>query len=160
MFKFNFFFSFFPMTKINFFFIAGNEKLTKRIKNVTTFHSSKINLLETYHLPIANDIIQIIIIDILARIVVDLNFRGKHMAYHRSTEINVNVSTETATDTVCNKVNVWVLQELCSVMQQKLTCELRWALCGNKFTYILTNCYFCSIKSVSLWKFGCQKLSA
>ncbi len=41
-----------------------------------------------------------IIMEILALVVVDLNFSGKHMAYHLSTEMNVNVSTDTATETV------------------------------------------------------------
>lgn len=38
----------------------------------------------------------------LARLVVDLNFSGKQMAYHLSTDMKVSVSTDTVTDTVCN----------------------------------------------------------
>lgn len=49
-----------------------------------------------------------IMIDIFARVVVDLNFNGKQIAYQRSTEMNVNVSTETATDTVW-KINEHIL---------------------------------------------------
>lgn len=37
---------------------------------------------------------------VLARDVVDLNFNGKQMAYQRSNDMNVRVSTLTATDTV------------------------------------------------------------
>ena len=40
---------------------------------------------------------------VLARPVVDLNLSGKQMAYQRSTEMNVSVSTDTVTDTDCNK---------------------------------------------------------
>lgn len=39
----------------------------------------------------------------LARLVVDLNLSGKQMAYQRSTEMKVSVSTDTVTDTVCKK---------------------------------------------------------
>jgi hypothetical protein len=45
---------------------------------------------------------------VLARPVVDLNLRGKQMAYQRSTEMNVSVSTETVTDTVCNREHKFV----------------------------------------------------
>lgn len=42
-------------------------------------------------------------IALFARPVVDLNLRGKHIAYHRSIDINVRVNMLTVTDTVCNK---------------------------------------------------------
>lgn len=52
------------------------------------------------NLPMTSDVIHMNTMDILARAVVDLNFNGKQIAYHRSTEMNVNVKTDTATDTV------------------------------------------------------------
>jgi hypothetical protein len=42
---------------------------------------------------------------VFARPVVDLNLSGKQMAYQRSTEMKVSVSTDTATDTVCKTDN-------------------------------------------------------
>lgn len=45
---------------------------------------------------------QMTMIAVLARPVVDLNLSGKQMAYQRSTDMNVSVSTDTATETVCN----------------------------------------------------------
>lgn len=65
-------------------------------------------------LPISNDTIQIIIMEIFARVVVDLNFNGKQIAYHRSTEMKVRVSTETATETVWKqrKFGLWQFNDL------------------------------------------------
>jgi hypothetical protein len=40
---------------------------------------------------------------VLALPVVDLNFKGKQMAYQRSIDMKVNVNTDTVTDTLCNK---------------------------------------------------------
>jgi hypothetical protein len=48
---------------------------------------------------------QIMMMAVFARPVVDLNLSGKQMAYQRSTEMNVRVSTDTATDTVCRTHN-------------------------------------------------------
>lgn len=42
-------------------------------------------------------------IAVLARPVVDLNLSGKQIAYQRSTEMKVSVSTDTITDTDWNK---------------------------------------------------------
>lgn len=42
-----------------------------------------------------------IAIAVFALPVVDLNFSGKHIAYHLSTEMNVSVNTDTVTETVC-----------------------------------------------------------
>ena len=50
-----------------------------------------------------NDSTQMISIAVFARLVVDLNLRGKQIAYQRSTDMNVSVSTDTVTDTDCNK---------------------------------------------------------
>jgi hypothetical protein len=48
---------------------------------------------------------QMMMMAVFARPVVDLNLSGKQMAYQRSTEMKVSVSTDTATDTVCRTDN-------------------------------------------------------
>lgn len=52
------------------------------------------------NLPQAKATIQIIPIAVLALLVVDLNFRGKQMAYHRSIDMKVRVRIDTVTDTL------------------------------------------------------------
>jgi len=54
-------------------------------------------------LPEASPTIHMIIMAVLARLVVDLNFKGWQMAYQRSMEIDVSVITDTVTETVCMK---------------------------------------------------------
>lgn len=55
-------------------------------------------------IPMSSEMIQMAAMAVLARPIVDRNLRGWHMAYQRSTEMNVNVSTETDTETVCVKL--------------------------------------------------------
>lgn len=55
-------------------------------------------------LPEASPTIHMIMMAVLARPVVDLNFKGWQMAYHRSMEIDASVMTETVTETVCEKI--------------------------------------------------------
>ncbi len=50
--------------------------------------------------------IQMAAMAVLARPIVDRNLSGWHMAYQRSTEMNVSVNTETDTETVCKKT--WI----------------------------------------------------
>lgn len=45
-----------------------------------------------------SEMVQMTKMAVLAREVVDLNLSGKQMAYQRSTEMNVRVSTDTVTD--------------------------------------------------------------
>lgn len=47
--------------------------------------------------------VQINAIDPIARPFVETYRNGKHIAYHRSSDMNVNVNTDTVTDTVCGK---------------------------------------------------------
>lgn len=46
---------------------------------------------------------QINAIEPIARTFVETYRNGKHIAYQRSIEMNVNVSTDTVTETVCKK---------------------------------------------------------
>lgn len=61
-------------------------------------------------LPEASPTIHMIMMAVLARLVVDLNFRGWQMAYQRSMEIDVSVMTDTVTETVCKKKNENILK--------------------------------------------------
>lgn len=72
-------------------------------KSLTTQELGLVNKAFQSHLPNPIARSQIRTIAVLARLVVDLNLRGKQMAYQRSTEMKVRVSTDTATDTVWNK---------------------------------------------------------
>lgn len=54
-------------------------------------------------LPEASPTIHMMIMAVLARLVVDLNFIGWQMAYQRSMEIEVNVIMDTVTETVCEQ---------------------------------------------------------
>lgn len=59
-------------------------------------------------------------IAVFARPVVDLNLNGKHMAYHRSIDMKVNVRMLTLTDTVWNNKYriakfIIVIYEFCSI---------------------------------------------
>ena len=63
------------------------------------------NLLDGFNLPKATTQMKMIII--LALVVVDLNLRGWQMAYHRSTEIALRVSTDTDTDTPWKYTNIF-----------------------------------------------------
>lgn len=47
-----------------------------------------------------------------ARLLVETYLKGKQIAYHRSRDINVNVRTDTVTDTVC-KVNNEIVSCFC-----------------------------------------------
>lgn len=49
----------------------------------------------------SSEMIQMAAMAVLARPMVDRNFSGWHMAYQRSTEMNVRVNTDTDTETVC-----------------------------------------------------------
>lgn len=57
-----------------------------------------------YNLPVNSATNHIIAIAVFALPVVDLNFNGKHIAYHLSIDINVNVNTDTTTDTFCKRI--------------------------------------------------------
>ena len=54
----------------------------------------------------SSEMIQMAAMAVLARPIVDRNLRGWHMAYQRSTEMNVSVSTETDTETVCKQKRI------------------------------------------------------
>lgn len=53
------------------------------------------------YLPDTRATIQINAIEPTARTLVETYRKGKHIAYHRSMDMNVNVRTDTVTDTVC-----------------------------------------------------------
>lgn len=59
--------------------------------------------MKNFFSPIMSETIQITRMAFLARLVVDLNSRGKHMAYQRSIDINVRVMILTLTETVWKK---------------------------------------------------------
>lgn len=66
-------------------------------------HKTQLNIYNKniIDLPNASANNQIIPIAVFARPVVDLNFKGKQIAYHLSIEMKVNVNTDTVTETLC-----------------------------------------------------------
>lgn len=56
---------------------------------------------EFRYLPDARATSHINAIEPTARTLVETYRNGKHIAYHRSMDMNVNVKTDTVTDTVC-----------------------------------------------------------
>lgn len=89
---------------------------------------------------------QMTMIAVLARPVVDLNLSGKQMAYQRSTDMNVSVSTDTATETVCN-IYYWFIHET-----YKETADILNSLQDHKNTY---NC----LKYFDVPKYRFQRVS-
>lgn len=78
------------------------------VKQESMFEESKLTgrrrcteLDGSFHSPDSNATIQMNAMEPIARSFVDTYRNGKQIAYHRSMEMNVSVSTDTVTETVC-----------------------------------------------------------